>query len=61
MFISWTSGGFKVRGSGVKVTDLRPLPKLAPQGDILRFIYEKDGEMTEGGAEVEGRKPERQG
>lgn len=32
-------------GVGVKMTDLRPLPKLAPHGDI-RFIYEKDGGMT---------------
>ena len=28
------------------MTDLRPLPKPAPHGDILRFIYEKDGGMT---------------
>lgn len=30
------------------MTDLHPLPKPAPHGDILRFIYEKDGGMTEG-------------
>lgn len=36
------------------MTDLRPLPKPAPQGDILRFIYEKDG--GEGGGEQKGRR-----
>lgn len=27
------------------MTDLRPLPKPAPHGDILLFIYVKDGGM----------------
>lgn len=40
-------------GSGVKVTDLCPLAKLDPHGDILRFIYEKDGGMAEEGEEAE--------
>ncbi len=36
------------------MTDLRPLPKPAPQGDILRFIFEKGGGLTtKGGGETE--------
>lgn len=54
--VSWLSIKFKVRGSGVKMTDLRPLPKPAPHGDILRFIYEKDGRMTRGEREEENSK-----
>lgn len=37
---------FKVRWWEGKMTDLCPLPKPAPHGEILRFIYEKDGGMT---------------
>lgn len=48
----------KVRWSGVTATDLCPFPKLAPHGDILRFIYEKYGEMTKKGER--GGKTERQ-
>lgn len=33
------------------MTDLRPIPKPTPHGDILRFIYEKDGRMTLEGEE----------
>lgn len=36
------------------MTDLCPLPKPAPHGDILLFIFEKDGGMT--GEETRGRK-----
>lgn len=42
------------------MTDLRPLPKPAPHGDILRFIYEKDGGMTReaegGGKQKDGQR-----
>lgn len=45
------------------MTDLRPLPKPAPHGDILRFIYEKDGGMTGeeqgGGKQKDRRKRDR--
>lgn len=48
----------EVKGSGVKVTDLLPLPKPDPHGDILRFIYEKDEEAA-GNERKEGRQAEK--
>lgn len=57
----WTCAKVKGIVSGVKVTDLRPLPKPAPHGVIPRFIYETDGGMMgekvrngAGGAQAEG-------